>query len=116
MRKLVAIACLTTFIALQYGRLISYWHCRYMVTTATSCDCEKILAKNHQQDGSPHATTAPTIKLPAEETWCFDEIILHQTPVTTSTIQIPVYTGLATQDYAAGIFQPPRIGYIHTIF
>jgi hypothetical protein len=109
MRKLVTIVCLTAFIALQYGKLISYWHCRYMVTSKAVCDCEKIMAANHQQDGSPHAATAPTIKLPVEETLFFDEAVLQQSPEITSIVQIPVYNHLLPQDHTEGIFQPPRI-------
>jgi hypothetical protein len=108
MRKGIAIICLTVFIALQYGKLVSYWHCRYIVVNKAACDCEKLLT-DHNKDGSPHATAAIPAKDKAEENYCCDETIAQQTPLNTSIIHIPVYTSLIPDDHSSGIFQPPRL-------
>jgi hypothetical protein len=110
MRKTVAILCLASFFALQYGKLVSYWHCKInAVVAAAICDCEKRLVDIHKE-GTPQANATATAKEKYEETYLFHEwqVTPTQLPVVLNS-NIPVYVALIPQDYTEAIFQPPRI-------
>lgn len=107
MLKLIAIVCLTAFFALQYGKLVSYWHCRIVNSMAAApCDCVKQLLDVHK-DGVPH--TATTLK---EKT---EEIVLFYEQKTSGELPIAhisytaAYIGVMPQTVAGSIFQPPRL-------
>ena len=109
MRSLTAILCLVAFFALQYGRLVSYWHCRInTITSVTPCDCEKKLL-DHHADGNTHTATALTAKEKTEEIvlWyeaeiCWQAGFIHRH-------QWPANIELIPNIYTAAIFQPPRL-------
>lgn len=109
MRKCTAILFLSVFITLQYGRLVSYWHCQIISITNPSapCDCEKILS-SFPSDAS-HPMTANVNKDKIEEVNLFleshNEKLLKEVH---QNINSPVIKQLLQQLYTAAIFQPPR--------
>jgi hypothetical protein len=105
-RSITAIICLTAFFALQYGKLVSYWHCKFAsIYTSTHCDCVQQLLDNHK-DGTPHAPS--TIKEKTEEIVLFHELAQSwQSPVLPVTHEI-TYMECIPDTYPAAIFQPPR--------
>jgi len=106
-RSLTAIICLTAFLALQYGKLVSYWHCKLAsIYTATSCDCVKQLLDLHK-DGTHH--TASTIKEKTEDIVFFHELVQSwQSPIISHTYEM-AYLQVIPETVTAAIFQPPRI-------
>jgi hypothetical protein len=109
MRKAVAIVCITSFFALQYGKLVSYWHCRINAAVAAAiCDCEKNLADVHKE-GTPLANATATAKEKYEEVYLFRELPGSYTllPVLLNS-RIPMYAAVIPQGYTKAIFQPPR--------
>ena len=108
MRSLTAIICLTAFFALQYGKLISYWHCRYVsIYSATPCDCVQQLLDVHK-NGTPHTTT--TLKEKTEEIVLFHELVKSwQPPAATRVIYEMAYIDIIPETYKAAVFQPPRL-------
>jgi hypothetical protein len=107
-RSLTAIICLTAFFALQYGKLISYWHCRYVsIYSATPCDCVQQLLDVHK-NGTPHTTT--TLKEKTEEIALFHELVKSWQPLAaTRVIYEMAYIHIIPETYKAAVFQPPRI-------
>ncbi|THU40091.1 hypothetical protein FAM09_09405 [Niastella caeni] len=107
MRSLTAIICLTTFLALQYGKLISYWHCRFAsIYTSTRCDCVQQLLDIHKHD-TPHPTA--TLKEKTEDIVFFYELVQSwQSSITPVTHEM-AYVALLPETYAAAVFQPPRL-------
>lgn len=107
MRTLTAIICLTAFFALQYGKLVSYWHCRIInISAAAPCDCVKQLMDVHK-DSTPHSAT--TLKEKTEEIFLF-----HETPQSwplpvTHTTFITAYIEVLPKTFTTAIFQPPRL-------
>src|SRR3954471_13578597 len=82
MRSLTAIICLTAFFALQYGKLVSYWHCRIAsIYSATSCDCVQQLLDNHK-DSAHHSSTL--LKEKTEEVVLFHEQLTNWQPTKTA--------------------------------
>jgi len=107
-RSLTAIICLTAFLALQYGKLVSYWHCKLAsIYTSTSCDCVKQLLDLHK-DGTQHPTS--TIKEKTEEIVLFHEWAQSwQLPgILPITYEI-AYLQVVPETSITVIFQPPRI-------
>lgn len=107
MRKLIAIICLTTFVALQYGKIISYWQCRFM-TTVVHCDCEKKLMDHH--DEKEHSTPLTIAKEKVEEVYIGHAVTvpsIHVAIIITPTGSL--YYSLIPADYTYSIFQPPRV-------
>jgi hypothetical protein len=107
MRKLLALICLTAFVALQYGKVISYWHCRLSTVTIT-CDCDKKLLDHH--DRKDHPTPLMIAKEKAAEVFISHEVAIftpHWEPLT--TINRSVDQSLFPSDPAHTIFQPPRV-------
>jgi hypothetical protein len=109
MRKCTAILFLSVFLTLQYGRLVSYWHCQIIsITNPTApCDCEKLLSALPVD--TSHPMTANLNKDKIEEVNLFlespgeknlREIRLH--------INSPIIKQLSPQSHTAAIFQPPR--------
>jgi hypothetical protein len=105
-RSLTAIICFTAFFALQYGKLVSYWQCRFAsLYTSTRCDCvQQLLDKN--ADSTQHP--AATLKEKTVEITLFHEQVQHwQSPV--AHIQhVIMYTETTPDIHTAAIFQPPR--------
>ena len=106
MRSLTAIICLTAFLALQYGKLVSYWHCKLAsIYTSTNCDCVKQLLDQHK-DGTHHATS--TIKEKTEDIVFFHELVQSwQSPVIPISYEM-AYLQVIPETATATIFQPPR--------
>src|SRR5689334_15603654 len=110
MRKCTAILFLSVFITLQYGRLVSYWHCQIISITNPSapCDCEKILS-SFSSDPS-HPMTANVNKDKMEEVNLFLESHNEkQLKRSHPNINTPVIKQLIPRIYTAAIFQPPRV-------
>jgi hypothetical protein len=109
MRKCTAIIFLSVFLTLQYGRLVSYWHCQIISITNPSapCDCEKILSALSVDPG--HPMTANVNKDKIEEVNLFlesrNEKYLKEVSL---NINSPVINLLVPQAHTAAIFQPPR--------
>lgn len=110
MRKAIAILSLTVFLAMQYGKLVTYWHCKISAAIAqTICDCEKQLIDIHKEDKG--RTDPVTIaKEKTEEHYFFAEtalkpvnefVFLHTT--------FPTYSTAIPESYQPAIFQPPRV-------
>lgn len=107
MRSLTAIICLTAFFALQYGKLVNYWHCRIAsIYTATACDCVKQLLDNHK-DTTHHSSTL--LKEKTEEVVLFHEPHTDWTPAPTAIIYETAYINVIPETYSPAIFQPPRL-------
>lgn len=105
MRKLIAIICLISFVALQYGKVVSYWHCR--LAAPVNCGCDKKLVDHTDKD---HPTPVTIAKEKAEEVFLSHEAMLSNPPViiTTNSKQ-SLYRSLIPADHTAAIFQPPRV-------
>lgn len=107
MRSLTAIICLTAFFALQYGKLVSYWHCKFTsIYTSTGCDCVQHLLDTSKETAH-HATT--TLKEKTEEIVLFHEPIQSWQSLTTPVIYEMAYIDEIPETYKAAVFQPPRI-------
>lgn len=105
-RSLTAIICLTAFFALQYGKLASYWNCRFVsIYTATPCDCVQQLLDAHKH-AAPHTTT--TLKEKTEEIMLFHELVEGWQSPTSSVIYETAYIDVIPETYKAAVFQPPR--------
>jgi len=106
-RSLTAIICLTAILALQYGKLASYWHCRFIsLYSTTPCDCVQQLLHAHEA-GDSHAPV--TLKEKTEDIVLFYEVLQSwQSPVLTVTSETGYADDLPETDTTA-IFQPPRI-------
>jgi hypothetical protein len=100
---------LVAFFALQYGKLVSYWHCRInTITSVTPCDCEKKLL-DHDPDGGSHTATAFTAKEKTEEiVLLFEADDTWQAPAICAD-HFPAYTDPVPNIYRAPVFQPPRL-------
>jgi hypothetical protein len=106
-RSLTAIICLTAFFALQYGKLVSYWHCRIVsIYTSTTCDCVQQLLDNHK-DTTHHSSTILQEK--TEEVVLFHEQPASWQPAGTAVTYEMAYIDVIPFAYAPTIFQPPRI-------
>jgi hypothetical protein len=106
-RSLTAIICLTAFFALQYGKLVSYWQCRFAsLYTSTRCDCvQQLLDKDADSTQHPSAT----LKEKTVEITLFHEQVQHwQSPAAPVKHEI-AYTEIPLPIHTAAIFQPPRI-------
>jgi hypothetical protein len=105
-RSFIAIICLTAFFALQYGKLISYWHCKFAsIYTSTRCDCVQPLLDLHKD--TTHHTTG-TLKEKTEEIEFFHELVQSwQIPAAILTHEM-AYSAMMPEMYKAAIFQPPR--------
>ncbi len=112
MRKLVALICFTAFFALQYGKLISYWHCRIESADSNStlpCDCEKIFAdaRTIHDNHSP----APSVsKDKSEEIFLIHKMSdVNKVTITIPGNIFPEYTSLMPEGYKNAVFLPPRL-------
>ena len=106
-RSLTAIICLTAFLALQYGKLASYWHCRLVsLYSSTPCDCVQQLLDAHK-DGDGHTPT--TLKEKTEDIVLFYEGVQNwQSPVVPVSFEA-AYLEDIPETFSSPIFQPPRI-------
>lgn len=106
MRSLTAIICLTAFFALQYGKLVSYWHCRFAsIYTSTRCDCVQQLLDIHKHD-TPHTTT--TLKEKTEEIVLFHEHVQGWQSPPAPIVYEMAYIDVMPTTCKAAVFQPPR--------
>jgi hypothetical protein len=105
-RSLTAIICLTAFFALQYGKLVSYWQCRFAsLYTSTRCDCiQQLLDKNTD---TPQQATA-TLKEKTDEVTLFHEQTQSWQPPATAVKHEMAYTEVVPDIHTSAIFQPPR--------
>lgn len=105
MRKLITIICLITVVALQYGKVVSYWHCR--LAAPVNCDCEKKLIDHTDKD---HPTPVAIAKEKAEEVFLVHETTISNTAtiISGSISQQSLYQSLIPADYTASVFQPPK--------
>jgi hypothetical protein len=96
------------FFALQYGKLISYWHCRLVtISSAAPCDCVKQLLNTHTDDAK-HSTA--TLKEKTEEIVLFYEPVQQtNTIVTICSVYTMAYIHIVPQTGAGSVFQPPRV-------
>jgi len=107
LRSLTAIIFLTAFFALQYGKLVNYWHCRIAsVYSATPCDCVKQLLDNHK-DSTHHSSAL--LKEKTEEVVLFHESLPRWQPTETVVTYEIAYLDAIPYAYAPTIFQPPRL-------
>lgn len=98
--------CLTAFFALQYGKLVSYWHCRIAsIYSATSCDCVQQLLDQHK-DSTHHSGTV--LKEKTEEVVFFHEPLTNWPPITQVVTYEMAYIGIIPEPQSPSIFQPPR--------
>ncbi|OQP63014.1 hypothetical protein [Niastella populi] len=106
MRSLPAFICLTVFFALQYGKLASYWQCRFAsLYTSTRCDCvQQLLDKDANSSQLPSATLKEKT---VEITLFHEQIQQWQSPAIPLTHEM-AYTGIIPAIHTATIFQPPR--------
>ena len=97
------------FLALQYGKLASYWGCRLSAESAAAyCECEKYILDTHQKGVPENAATA-IAKEKTEESYLWEfsvkkmtvQQLVHNTPSS-------LYQGLIPEDHTKNIFQPPR--------
>ena len=109
MRKLIAIVCLTTFFALQYGKLVSYWHCKVNAAIAQAiCDCEKLLIDVHKDDGGNNSPVA-IAKEKSEERYLSDELNFNYPPCFVHSVNHSTeYITVIPEGFPASVFQPPR--------
>ena len=110
MSKPIAAICLFCFLALQYGKLASYYKCRLSAeSNAAYCECEKYWMDTHQKDRPSNAATAIAKEKTEESyTWEFsvNKITAEQpAPHTPSSL----YRTLVPEDHTKNIFQPPRV-------
>ena len=106
MRSLTAIICLTAFFALQYGKLVSYWQCRFAsLYTSTRCDCiQQLLDKNIDTTQQ----SAATLKEKTVEITLFHEQAQSwQLPATPVKHEM-AYSEVVPDILPSTIFQPPR--------
>jgi hypothetical protein len=110
MNKGIAAIFLITFLALQYGKLASYWQCRLSAKSAAAyCECEKYLLDTHQKDVPKNAATA-IAKEKTEECYQWEiaiKKISAQQPVNNTPSSL--YCNLIPEDHSKKIFQPPRV-------
>ncbi|OQP42257.1 hypothetical protein A4D02_11750 [Niastella koreensis] len=107
MRSLTAIICLTAFFALQYGKLVSYWHCRIAsIYTSTPCDCVQQLLDTHK-DTTHHS--AVILKEKTEEVVLFHEQHTTWQPTETAASYERAYITFIPETHSPAIFQPPRL-------
>lgn len=105
MRKSITIICLIAFVALQYGKVVSYWHCRLAATV--NCDCEKKLVVHTDKE---HHAPVMIAKEKAEEVFLAHEALITNQPAIIATVNSKqsLYQSLIPADHTASIFQPPR--------
>jgi len=111
MRKLTALICLIAFFALQYGKVVSYWHCRVVntITTTASCDCEKNYADKESHNNS-HDTAIHFAKEKTEEAYCSQVNTGCTAPVTIiSSNHYTAYTCFIPVAPVNAVFHPPCI-------
>ena len=107
MRSLTAIICLTAFFALQYGKLVSYWQCRFAsLYTSTRCDCvHQLLDKDADSTQHPSATLKEKT---VEITLFHEQAQQWQSPAIPLKHEM-AYTAITPAIHTAAIFQPPRL-------
>jgi hypothetical protein len=108
LHTLTAILCFTAFFALQYGKLISYWHCRIVsISSAAPCDCVQQLLDTHKDDAK-HATA--TLKEKTEDVVLFYEPVQQTNTVDITCTAYPMaHTYAIPQTSTGSVFQPPRV-------
>lgn len=97
------------FLAIQYGRIMSYWECRLRAAyTAATCDCEKYMTQDGTDKG--HISMGFPVKGVSEEVYDHSFCSLPAAPaIAHSTTHFPLMSMALSDADAKGIFQPPRI-------
>jgi nitrous oxide reductase accessory protein NosL len=106
LHKLTAFICVLAFFALQYGKVVSYWECRFSAAIAMApCDCVQVLLDTHKDNG---ATAAMIVKEKAEDVqFCQPTQLIITTPEQQLTHQA-VYVEVMPNAWPNKLFQPPR--------
>jgi hypothetical protein len=100
---------MVAFVGLQYGKLVSYWHCRLVtITSVAPCDCTQKLL-DHHSNGDTHTATFFTVKEKTEEIVLLFEHDVISPRHTPMLIHRAVYKDLLPNIYTATVFQPPRL-------
>lgn len=109
MRKIIAIGCLFIFISLQYGKIVSYWHCQMQaIASAVPCECEKILYHSGSIDA--HTMAMQLGKEKADDLYsCYDPARYLMQPTIGAILHQPIYHPLVPASHLPDIFQPPRV-------
>ena len=109
MSKGIAAICMLCFLALQYGKLASYWDCRLSADSAAAiCECEKTLLDSHNEGASDSSATA-IAKEKTEESYLWELSVKNvsaQKPVNHTPSSL--YHSMIPEDHTKNIFQPPR--------
>jgi hypothetical protein len=108
MRRVTALLLLICFFAIQYGRIMSYWECRLMASTAAAkCDCEKIMAQSDDKQG--HFAASSPVKGISEEVYDHAYYSLPgQLAIAPASNTISLQATPLCDASTNGIFQPPR--------
>jgi hypothetical protein len=98
-----------TFLALQFGKVASYWKCRLSAETAAAyCECEKGLLDVHKP-GAPGSAATAIAKEKAEETYLWDLSVKNNLVyIPANHTPFSLYQSLIPEDHTKNIFQPPR--------
>jgi hypothetical protein len=92
---------------LQYGKVISYWHCRLAAATA-SCGCELQLLDHHSE--KDHPTPVMIAKEKTQEAFLAHEAVSYKPALQITTIiNRSINPSLIPADHTTTIFQPPRV-------
>jgi hypothetical protein len=109
MRKITSILLLGIFFLLQYGKIVSYWHCKIIASSVTSthCDCEDIV--NGKKKDNPPANDIHTIaKEKSLEVFVINPAQSFQNSVILSSSKTSfTYDGDCLAGFVIPVFQPP---------
>lgn len=109
MRSGIAIICIVAFAALQYGKLMSYWHCQLQASGKEPCDCAKILIPTHDDDQQP-VMAAHIQKEKVEENRPEEKIVPVFTGFTKAICQQVIFhTTFIADGHSPAIDHPPRM-------
>lgn len=109
MQKAASIIFLMLFIAIQYGKLISYWNCRIINSTSIQdahCDCEKLLTEDKNGNADFHTGFTTPVKM---EEWSEGPYgSTHAMAVNYLPEMFIEICSPASNGFHCSIFQPPR--------
>lgn len=108
MRKGITFFCLFSFLVLQYGKLVSYWQCRLLVSTTTEyCECEKYL-DDHTEKGALNNATPTISKEKSEENFLWHTGVKSAEQNPPNNTPSSPYHSLIPEDHSKNIFHPPQ--------
>ena len=109
MRKITSILLLGIFFLLQYGKIVSYWHCKIVASTASNshCDCEDVV--NGKTKNNPPANDVHTIaKEKSLEVFTINsQQSLQNISILTATVISSSYNSNCLRGFVIPVFQPP---------